>query len=108
MNERTLNSYSAGPKANKAGIALRYKVGVSTIEHWLRWGILSGRMERGEILMNVPDCDARLMQYREGKPNKGQGPQTRRTIHATRVAGQLPASRILPDKAGPREKTRPL
>ena len=38
-------------------------MGVRTIENWLAWGIIQGRMERGEILMAIQDCDARLMQY---------------------------------------------
>jgi hypothetical protein len=92
MNERTVNSYSAEPKTNKTGIALRYKVGVRTIENWLRWGILSGRMERGEILMNIPDCDARLMQHKERKPNKDRGPQQMRTAQGGRVAKKTKAN----------------
>ena len=59
----SLNKCSACQRTNKPGIAARYGVGVRTIESWLAWGIIQGRMERGEILMAIEDCDARLMQY---------------------------------------------
>ena len=57
------DKYSVCLRTNKPGIAGHYGVGVRTIENWLVWGIIQGRMERGEILMAIQDCDARLMQY---------------------------------------------
>ena len=63
MLRSTLDKYCSCMRANKLGIAARYGVGVRTIENWLARGIIQGRMERGEILMAIEDCDARLMQY---------------------------------------------
>jgi hypothetical protein len=72
MLRSTLAKLSACLRTNKPGIAARYGVGVRTIESWLAWGIIQGRMERGEILMAIEDCDARLMQYSaEQRKKKG-------------------------------------
>ena len=63
MISSTIDKSYACVRTNKPGIAARYGVGIRTIESWLAWGIIQGRMERGEILMAIEDCDARLMQY---------------------------------------------
>ena len=63
MISSTIDKSYACLRTNKPGIAARYGVGVRTIESWLAWGIIQGRMERGEILMAIEDCDARLLQY---------------------------------------------
>jgi hypothetical protein len=68
MKENTIAAYPAWPWANKFGLASHWKVGVRTIENWLSWGIIQGRMERGEILMHIPACDAQLMQYTAAQP----------------------------------------
>jgi hypothetical protein len=72
MLNSTIDKASACSRTNKPGIAARYGVGVRTIETWLAWGIIQGRMERGEILMAIEDCDARLMQYsaQQGKKER--------------------------------------
>jgi len=53
---------------NKSGLAARYQVGIRTIENWLAWGIIPGRMERGEIVADVAECDRRLMGYKNSTP----------------------------------------
>jgi hypothetical protein len=53
--------------ANKCGLATRYAVGIRTIENWLALGIIAGWMEGGEIVADVADCDARLMNYRNSR-----------------------------------------
>ena len=63
MISRLEDKSSVCLRTNKSGIAGHYGVGVRTIENWLAWGIIQGRMERGEILMAIEDCDARLLQY---------------------------------------------
>ena len=63
MISRLEDKSSVCLRTNKSGIADHYGVGVRTIENWLAWGIIQGRMERGEILMAIEDCDARLLQY---------------------------------------------
>jgi hypothetical protein len=63
MISSTIDKSYACVRTNKPGIAARYGVGIRTIESWLAWGIIQGRMKRGEILMAIEDCDARLMQY---------------------------------------------
>ena len=63
MISRLEDKSSVCLSTNKSGIAGHYGVGVRTIENWLAWGIIQGRMERGEILMAIEDCDARLLQY---------------------------------------------
>ena len=63
MIRSEIDKYSVCLRINKPGIAARYGVGGRTIESWLTWGIIQGRMERGEILMAIEDCDARLLQY---------------------------------------------
>ena len=70
MISSTIDKSYACLRTNKPGIAARYGVGVRTIESWLAWGIIQGRMERGEILMAIEDCDARLMQYRAQQGKK--------------------------------------
>jgi hypothetical protein len=58
----------ARSEANKFGLAARYQVGVRTIENWLSWGILPGRMEHHKIVVDVAECDRRLMEYKNSKP----------------------------------------
>ena len=48
---------------NKAGLARHYGVGVRTIENWLHWRIIAGRMAGGEIVFDVADCDMRLLRH---------------------------------------------
>jgi hypothetical protein len=57
----------AKSETNKPGLATRYQVGVRTIENWLAWGIILGRMERGEIVADVAECDRRLMEHKNTK-----------------------------------------
>jgi hypothetical protein len=61
MISRSEDKSSVRLRTNKPGIAGHFGVGVRTIENWLALGIIQGRMERGEILMAIEDCDARLM-----------------------------------------------
>lgn len=57
--------------ANKRELALRYQVGVRTIENWLSWGIIHGTFERGELIMDASQCDEALMRYsRKQKDSK--------------------------------------
>jgi hypothetical protein len=58
----------ARPETNKSGLAARYQVGIRTIENWLAWEIIPGRMERGEIVADVAECDRRLMEYKNSTP----------------------------------------
>ena len=55
-------------ETNKSGLAARYQVGIRTIENWLAWEIIPGRMERGEIVADVAECDRRLMGYKNSTP----------------------------------------
>lgn len=46
-------------------MARRFGVGVRTIENWLKWSIITGRMAGGEIVLDVADCDVRLLRHRD-------------------------------------------
>lgn len=59
-------------RTNKQGLADRYGVGIRTVENWLAWGIIVGRIERGELLMDVEDCDQRLKQLSNGRAKSQQ------------------------------------
>lgn len=50
-------------QANKFGASAYFGVGVRTIENWLRSGVIVGRMEGGEIVLNLADCEVRLVQH---------------------------------------------
>jgi hypothetical protein len=54
---------------NKRGLADRYSVGVRTLENWLAMHIILARMESGELIFDVVDCDRRLFD-RTGKNKK--------------------------------------
>lgn len=50
-------------RANKSGLANYYSVGTRTIANWVAWGIIVGRMEAGEHIFNVAECDEALFRY---------------------------------------------
>ena len=52
-------------EANKQALADYFGVGVRTIENWLAWGIIVGRKDGRQLLMDVVDCDERLMRHRD-------------------------------------------
>jgi hypothetical protein len=67
-------------ETNKVGLARRFGVGVRTIENWLHWSIITGRMAGGEIVFDVADCDMRLLGHwwkRRSKSAAGGGPIVR-------------------------------
>ncbi|MCX6929033.1 MAG: hypothetical protein NT154_38340 [Verrucomicrobia bacterium] len=72
---------STDREKNKAGLARHYSVGVRTIENWLHWRIIAGRMARGEIVFDVADCDMRLLKHRnQGREGNLQNSETKRDV----------------------------
>jgi len=72
---------STDGEMNKAGLARHYGVGVRTIENWLHWRIIAGRMAGGEIVFDLADCDTRLLRHRNpGREGNFQSAETKRDV----------------------------
>ena len=52
-------------RATKSELAMRYNVGIRTIENWLYDGIICARSEQGQAVFEVIECDERLLSYRK-------------------------------------------
>jgi hypothetical protein len=63
LNETSTDGNSDHAETNKLGASAHFGVGVRTIENWLKQGIVVGRMEHGEIVLDLADSEIRLMQY---------------------------------------------
>jgi hypothetical protein len=51
-------------KMNKSGLAVRYDVGIRTIENWQYAGIIHAHFEHGQAVFDVADCDQRLLNHK--------------------------------------------
>ena len=48
---------------DKHGLAARYRVGIRTVENWLAFEIIRGRLECGKVIFDASDCDSRIVCY---------------------------------------------
>jgi hypothetical protein len=51
-------------RMNKSGLAVRYDVGIRTIENWQYVGIIHAHFEQGQAVFDVADCDQRLLNHK--------------------------------------------
>jgi hypothetical protein len=62
---------TGGVQVNKRGLADHYGVGVRTLENWMSWKIIHGRMVSGELIYETRECDRRLFDF-SSKTNENQ------------------------------------
>jgi hypothetical protein len=65
VEHETANPLVRHWRATKSGLAVRYNVGIRTIENWLYAGIICARSEQGQALFDVAECDERLLSYKK-------------------------------------------
>lgn len=59
---------------NKRDLAGHYGVGVRTIENWVAWQIISGRLISHRMTFDPTDCDHRLFEHTKKGKRKEQNP----------------------------------
>jgi len=65
VEHETANPLVRHRPATKSELAMRYNVGIRTIENWLYAGIICARSRQGQAVFEVAECDERLLSYKK-------------------------------------------
>jgi hypothetical protein len=62
-------------ETDKQGMADRYCVSLRTIENWLEREIIIGRKEHGKVVLDIADCDRRLLGFEKSETEADLSPK---------------------------------